>query len=135
MPFYEHGYNASGGKLPDPNSARTERKNRGKGGPPEGQPKSKAPPPSKAPGHQVKEIFYPSIIGGEICVLGGSNLRILRGGLGLCSPGIIPPENRSSKPFWAIIKKRSLSTTCNKSMFKQDELRSSSLVSLLQEIF
>ena len=135
MPFYEHGYNSSGGKLPDPNSSRTERKNRLKGGPPESQPKFNAPrPPTKATGLQVKEFFYPSIIGEKVCVLDGSNLRILRDCLGLCSPGIIPPENRSSKPFWNTIKE-SLSTICNKSMFKQDELRSSSLVSLLEGNF
>ena len=74
MPFYEYGYNSPGGILPDPNSGRSERKNRLENGPPEGQPKTKAPPPGKAPGLQVKENFYPSIIGERVCVLDGSNL-------------------------------------------------------------
>ena len=135
MPFYEHGYNSPGGEMPDPNSERTRRRNQAKSGPPESQPKTKAPaPPTKAPGLQVKESPLPPIIGEKVCVLDGSNLRILRDGLGLRSPGIIPPEKRSSKPFWDSVKE-SLSTICNKSMIKQDELRSPSLVSLLQENF
>ena len=100
MPFYEHGYNSSGGEMHDPNSERTRRKNQVKGGPPEGQPKFKAPnPPPKAPSPQVKEISYPPIIGEKVCVLDGSNLGILRDGLGLCAPGIDPPEDRSPKHF------------------------------------
>ena len=71
------------GGNPDPNSKRRKRLN----GPPGRQPKGKPPPPpGKAPGLQVKEIPYPSIISEKIYVLDGSNLRIVRDGLGLCPP-------------------------------------------------
>ena len=105
MPFYEHGYNKTGGGHPDPNSERQKRLHRAKNGPPGGLPNTKPHPPSKAPGQQVKENSHPSIIGEKICVLDGSNLRPLRDGLGLCSPGVIPQENRPPKPFWETVKR------------------------------
>ena len=98
------GYDDKGRKIADPNSNRQQRlyTAKAKQNPP--------PPPPKALGEgtprpsTVNETFRPSIIGG-IFVLGGSNLRTVRDGLVMCYPGVIPPEEIQSKPFWKVIKK------------------------------
>ena len=82
----------------------------------------------------VRGIFYPSTIGEKICVLDGPDLRSLRDGLGLRSPWIIPPEKRQSKPFWNV-KRNVLTSICNKDLIAPNDLRSTNLLSILQEKF
>ena len=100
MPFYEHGYNKTGGD-PDPNSKRQERLHRAKNGPPDGLPKTKPYPPTKAPGQQVKENFYPSIVGEkDLCSRWTKSPNIKGWSRIMFSVDHPPPPGKwSSKPF------------------------------------
>ena len=88
----------------------------------------------KGQGQQVKDVSYVTSDSEKIYVLDGANIRNLRDGLGLCSPGIIPRNERASQPFWETIKK-SLLTVCNKRMFSKNDLRSPNLLTRLKESF
>ena len=119
LPYHKCGYDSNGGKIHDPNSTMQKLKRER-----DALAQAKARPP---PLHQkgfgkgaqglsaVKETFYPSILENKICVLDGSNLRTLRDGLGLCSPGIITPGGRQSKPFWKVAKNDPLRAECGNS--------------------
>ena len=105
-PVYQWGYNpdtAGGGGNPDQNSAREERidKEKAKLALQTGD-TGKAKHPPKVTAKAVKEIFYPPNTDGEIYLVDGSNLRILRDGLGLCPPWIILPEKKAPANHFGI---------------------------------
>ena len=52
----------------------------------------------------VIDLSWPQSLDRKIYVLGGTNLRHLGVGLGLCSPGIIDPPFRVGKPSWVAIR-------------------------------
>ena len=56
--------------------------------------------PDAAAGPSVIDIIPPRIPDTQIYVIGGTNLRPLRGGLGLCAPCRIDQCFRVPKPFW-----------------------------------
>ena len=97
LPYRKFGYDSNGNKNPDPSSTRQKLKKealaKAKAGPPPPHPKGFGEGVQGLP--TVKETFYPSMPDGKIRVLDGSNLRTLRDGLGMCSPGIITPGKDS----------------------------------------
>ena len=66
-----------------------------------------------------------------ISVLGGRNLRHLRGCLGLCSPCILEPAYRVFRAIWNPI--RSLLSVCNKDILTSEAIRSTDLLNVLNK--
>ena len=100
------------GENPDPNSKRQmgEDKKGAKGGKclkgrgdAKGQ-KGDSQPTSEAPHLTAQEFSKNKSSDSKICVLDGTNLRQLRDGLCLCSPGIVEPGTRQRKTFWKAIR-------------------------------
>ena len=136
LPYHAPGYYSDGREKPDPNSTRQKRLNsqKAKNGLPPADPPAKAPPKDGMRRIHVRETCHPSIIGEKIGVLEGPNLRSLRDGLGLRSPGIIPPEKRQPKPFRKAVR-NALTSICNRDLIASGDLRSANLLSILQGKF
>ena len=135
-PYREFGYNKNG-KNPDPNSKRQKGKGEGKGGDcPKGNGKGNGQKGDngEAPPNTAQETSTNQSIVSKSCVLGGANLRQLRDGLGLCSPGIIQPGERQRKTFWKAIRKV-LSEVCGRNILTSELIRSADLLKVLKENF
>ena len=70
----------------------------------------------------------------KICVLDGTNLRQLRDGLSLCSPGIVEPGERLRKAFWKEIGKLLLAV-CGRNSLTSEIIRSPNVLNALRENF
>ena len=102
-----------GGKCPT-QILKEQNENQLKGGPPESQPKFKAPtPPTKAPWSSSKRNFLPFYHRGKGLCTRWLKSKNFKGRSRIMFPVIIPPENRSPKPFRNTIKEP-LPTICNK---------------------
>ena len=82
---------------------------------------------AEAPPNTVQEFSTSQSLHSKICVLRGTDLRKLRDGLGLCSPGIIQPEERQRKAFWKEIRKV-LSEVCGRNISTSELIRSTGLI-------
>ena len=69
-----------------------------------------------------------------IAVLDGANLRPLRGGMGLRSPGILEPAYRVCNPFWKAVR-YSLFPTCSKDILTSATIMYTALLNVLEEKF
>ena len=70
----------------------------------------------------------------KICVINGTNLRKLRDGLGICSPGIIVPGQRIRKHFGKVVR-RSLLDICDRNILASAVTRRNHLLLVLTENF
>ena len=82
----------------------------------------------------VGETSFPTFLDSKICAIDGTNLRQLRDGLGICSPGIIIPEEWQSETFWKAIGK-SLLEIRNPDILTSEQIRSADLLKVLREKF
>ena len=80
----------------------------------------------------VAEFTPTHSIDRKICALGGTNLRQLRDGLGLCPPGIIETAERLRKPFWKVISKLLLEVS-DHNILTSEVLWSKDILIALQE--
>ena len=71
---------------------------------------------------------------GDISVTDGTNLRHLRGGLGLCAPGIPSPAFRAPKPFRKAVRSTLLSV-CNINLLTPEKIRPIDLLNVIKENF
>ena len=81
----------------------------------------------------VRETSFPTFLENKISALDGTNLRRLRDGMGLRPPpGIIIPGERNPGPVRIAIR-NDLLEICNPDLLPPGQLRSTSLLGVLQE--
>ena len=133
-PYRKHGYNVKG-KIADPNSARSNAEaamGKGKGG--DGLKDKTKGLGRTGDADTVRGTFYNPFLDSKICVLDGTNLRHLRGGLGICSPGIILPGKRQPKMPRKAIRK-ALLEVCNSDFLTSEQIGSAGMLKVLQGKF
>ena len=96
VPYRKHGYSENG-RITDSNYARSKAKSangKGKGG--DGKRKMSTQDWQCEPIRSTRNFIY-TFLESKICALDGTDLGHLRGGLGLCSSGIILPGKDNPK--------------------------------------